>query len=352
MALLRMLPYTQEGFEHVIITLTKPGSLAPEFEKKEFPVIALHKGSLINPLLYFRLRKTVRQINPDLIVTHLLHADIVGRLFLQYFVKCRLISSLVTTYNSKRYWPASLFEKITGCLAQGYMANSQAVKNAYVKRFCVPEKKITVVPCGIDTDLYKNQPKNSNLRKTLGVAETDFLIICVANLLINKGHLFLLESFEKFFTKHPEARLLLVGQGPYEETIRHQLKNYSSKEAVFLLGKRNDVPELLATADTFILATFFEGMSNAIMEAMASRLPIITTNIEENQELITDHETGLLCPPGDSAALDTALEVLFKDSSLRTSLGQNAALLIEQNYALPQATSAWTSYYATMSQPL
>lgn len=346
-ALLRMLPHLQEDFTHTIITLQKPGVMAPLFEEKGIKVFCLEQKSLFDLSSYFRLVKLVRSQKPALILTYLFHADAVGRCFLQFFVSCKVISSLGTTYNFKRYWPARLFERLSKYLADGYIANAPRVREVYMQRFGVDPKKIWVMPCGLDIGPLEKTPASDSLRTEIGVRKEDFIIICVANLHINKGHRFLLEAFEQFSRQYPDSKLFIVGEGEERAALINQIQKYTSKDKVFFLGRRPDVPALLALSQVFVLPTFFEGLSNAIMEAMAARVLVITTDIPENRQLIIHQETGLLCPPQDVDCLHQALVKARENDYF--SLRENAYVKIKREYGMPEKIALWKNVFHQLS---
>ncbi|MEK7494627.1 MAG: glycosyltransferase [Patescibacteria group bacterium] len=349
MSLLRMLPLLNETFESIFVTLRGRGPLAENFERAGIKVIEVNQKHPWDIASYVRLRKILKTTHPDLIVTHLLLPDLIGRFFIQIFTPYKVISSLATTYNFPRYRIARFIEKSTRYFCRGYMANAESVKKTYVEKFGVPEKKVTVVPTGMDIESLQATVPNETLRHSLGIKATDTVIICVANLHINKGHRYLLEAFEQLYKKHPDTKLLLVGGGQEKDALRNQVELYASKEAILFLGQRSDVSELLALSHIFALPTFFEGMCNAIMEAMASKLPVVTTDIPENQELVTHEKTGLLCPVKDTQRLANALERLVSDKQLAKTLGQNGAESIERRYNLKDSVSRWREYFLTLS---
>lgn len=348
-ALLRMLPLLSEDFESIIVTLRNKGPLAPMFESKGIRVISIGQKNIFDIPSYFRIKNIFDKIVPDLVITNLLHADIVGRFFIQFLVPCKVISSLVTTYNFKRYWQARLFERLSRYLAKGYMANASSVKDIYVKKFHVPQEKISVVPAGMDIDLFSSAEKDENLKRELAIECSDRVMICVGYLHTNKGHKYLLEAFEKLYATQPNIKLLIVGVGEEKENLIKQIEHYLSKKSILFLGRRNDIPKLLRISDVFILPTFFEGMSNAIMEAMASGLPIITTDIPENRELVAHEKTALLCSPGDSDCIFHSLKRIFNDSELAKSLGQRAHSEIERKYNLEDTAKQWVTFFSLMA---
>lgn len=350
MSLLRMLPLLHDDFENVFITIKQKGSLAEKAENHEIQVISINQKNPSDISSLRKLKKTLQEISPDLVVTHLLYPDIIGRFFIQLFLPCKVISSIVTTYNSPHYWAARLFERLTHHRCVGYIANANTVKDTYVKKFHVPEEKITVLPTGMDTEAFAALRPNENLRHELGIQSTDTVIICVANLHPNKGHYYLLCAFEEAYKNNKNIKLLIVGDGIEKENLLKQVEGYQSKDAILFLGKRSDVPDLLALSDIFALATFFEGMSNAIMEAMAAGLPIITTDIPENQELVTHKKTGLLCPLKDSKCLTQALVELINNKESRLFLGKNAAQEMKKKYNLQITKGHWKRFFLLMSE--
>lgn len=329
--LLRMLPLLN-AFEHTIITLKEPGELAPKFATA---------GITVKTIPWIQLRKKVIKESPDIIITYLFHADMISRLLLR-FKNIPVSPFLRTTYNHPKYLIARILEWMTKSLVNQYLANSVAVKDFYIKHIGVHPEKITVIPNGIDIEYFDSITPNPDLRKSLGIAPSDFVIICVANLHINKGHHYLLEAFEVCNLKN--AKLLIVGDGDEKENLLHQIENYRSKENIIFLGRRTDVPQLLKTSDLFILPTLFEGMSNAIIEAMASGLPVITTDIPENRTLIENKNNGILIPPKNAQALTCAIEDLRNDKSKRGVLSKNTRHQINKRFDIKIIASQLTQF--------
>ena len=207
--LLRTLPHIN-SFEHIIITLKKRGELADQFEKKGISIISVNQKSLLDIVSYKRLLKTVKKIKPNLIITYLFHADMLGRLCLQFTGKFKVIPFLRTTYNHPRYWQVRLLEKLTKKLVPYYLANSEAVKKYYVRNIGVNPKRITIIPNGIDIDYYDNVPRDKKFRKNLGIEPKETVLICVANFHINKGHKYLLEAFEDVYRSNKNIKLMLL----------------------------------------------------------------------------------------------------------------------------------------------
>lgn len=346
--LLRTIPLLTDEFEHQIITLHRLGELAPRFAEKRIPVTTVHWRGFLDIAGYKRLLTAVHQFAPSVTITYLFHADMVGRLFLQRKMSAPVIPFLRTTYNHPKYLIARLMEKATKSLVPRYLANSEAVKDFYVSKIGVPKEKITVISNGIDTDYFDSIVPDPNLRQSLRILPDDFVIICVANFHPNKGHRYLLDAFEATYQKHTNVRLLLIGDGAERNNLERQIVNYQSKENILFLGRRTDVPQLLKISDCFVLPTLFEGMSNAIMEAMASGLPVITTDIPENRFLIKNNINGILVKANDAEELSRSISLLKNDTLRGKELGLNGQKSIRQSLSIKMITHDWKNFLATI----
>lgn len=350
--LLRTLPLLNE-FEHKIVTLKERGELAPQFVSAGILVETVQATSFFDIPGIFRLRKLMRKENPDILLTYLFHADMIGRLALSSVTTAPIIPFLRTTYNHPKYLIARILEWLTKPLVRRYLANSEAVKDFYVKHIGVQPKKITVIPNGIDIDYFDSIMPDPKLRESLGIKPDDLVIICVANLHINKGHRYLLEAFETLHSPNNETipaskplnlKLLIVGDGEEKENLLRQIENYHSKEHTLFLGRRTDVPQLLKISNLFVLPTLFEGQSNAIMEAMASGLPVITTDIPENKSLITNNVSGILVRTRDVEAIVQSINTIAIPGALSIKLGKNSKEFLEQNFSLKNSANSFHQF--------
>lgn len=347
--LLRTLPLLSDQYQSVIFTLKERGVLADKFEEQGIRVVPIGLKGFFDRDGIKKLITAVRREKPSLVITYLFHADLIGRLFVQRAITAPLIPSLVTTYNFIRYLPARLFEYFSKGMVRHYLANSPAVKSYYVQKLGVPEEKITVLPNGMDLAIF-DQLNPGAFRRELKLNSKTFVITCVANLAANKGHRFLLSAFEDFFASYPNSALVLAGTGVERENLQAQVKDYRSQQRIFFLGSRSDVPQILVDTNAFVLPTLFEGMSIAIMEAMAARVPVITTDIPENRALITGEKTGLLVPVKTVEPITAALKRLASEPQLSRQLASAARQSIERHYEIGAVARQWKSVIRRLGQ--
>jgi len=341
--LLRTLPLVSD-FEHLVLTLKEPGELAPKFMSVGIPVESINTHHLLSPAGIRRLRARVQEKNPDIIITYLFHADFLGRLALIGATHAPIVPFLRTTFNHPRYAIARIFERLSKPLVRHYLANSVAVKDFYVRHIGVTPERITVIPNGIDTELFNSLAPDPELRKSLNVAPDDFVIICVANLHPNKGHRYLLDAFESLWLKFPHLRLLLVGDGTERRNIETIIASFRSKDAIRLLGRRSDVPAILKLSHLFVLPTLFEGQSNAILEAMAAGVPVITTDIPENRACIEHETTGFLVPAENVSRLSEAIKQLITDPAAAQTIMVQAKTTIKVRHGLVSIAQDWNDF--------
>lgn len=199
------------------------------------------------------------------------------------------------------------------------------------------EERIAEIPNGVDLDRFVQRPPRQGLKGPI--------ITFVGRLDRYKGVDFLLEAFKRVITQNSNSRLLIVGTGPDETLLKDKTVRLHLEENIQFLGKREDVFSLLLDSDIFVLPTLSEGMSNVLLEAMACGLPVVTTSVGGNCDLISNGHNGLLVPPGDSDALGEALIEILHDAALAGRLGDEARKTVQENYSLEFITDRYLALY-------
>ena len=182
---------------------------------------------------------------------------------------------------------------------------------------------------GVDqVSFHPRGPVRPDLAPTGFMPAEGFVLGTVGRLAEVKDQSTLVEAFGHLVAERPElrasVRLILIGDGPLFATLKNKIETHGVTELVWMTGDRKDVPELLRLLDIFVLPSLAEGISNTILEAMATCLPVIATRTGGNPELVEDGENGLLVPVGDVHALSKALEKLVCDRSLAALMGTKA----------------------------
>lgn len=347
MMLLKTLPLLQSEFDNHVCCIRGHGPIGAKLEAAGVPVSYLELRSPFDFGVILRFRKIVREFQPEILVTYLIHADLFGRIFGRLFGIRKIICS---QRGKLLQWEfLRVIDRATKFLVTRYIVQTETAKQELMKKLQLPKERFDVIHNAIDLKEFDFEIDTDKKRKDLGLKPADIVITCVSKLRRGKGHEYLLEALETLLCHSREGensvKLLIVGDGEQKNKLLKQIEDYRSKPAINFLGNRNDVKEILRISDIFILPTLGEGMSNAIMEAMASGLPVITTDIPENRELIVHEKTGVLVPKKDSALLAEELDALLRDTQKRKNLSRNAKRAISESFNTSVMISMLTRFF-------
>jgi glycosyltransferase involved in cell wall biosynthesis len=204
------------------------------------------------------------------------------------------------------------------------------------------------LPNGVDTTRYAPLRVADRMLHRLhaGLPHEGFLIGCAARLVPVKRHADLIEAFALIAQSAPHAHLVLVGSGPLEAALRAEAAQAGVGERVHFLGERHDMQALLPLFDAFALASSTEGMSNAVLEAMACGLPVVATAVGGNPEVVEDGVTGHLVPACQPHALAFALLSLICEPERARAFGLAGRLRVERRFSLRALLEGFDALYA------
>lgn len=201
----------------------------------------------------------------------------------------------------------------------------------------VPPARARCLGNGIDLNAFDitrwDRPWERQFLRQTFFGDGDYIVaLMVAFMIERKGHIYLLRALERMGAEREQLRVLLVGDGPLEESLRQFVRDAGLERWVAFAGYREDIPRLLAGADIYVLPSLSEGMPRSILEAMAMELPVIASDIRGCRELVQHGKTGLLVPPADTDALAEALRRLAGDADLRHRMGEAGRLRVQQEF--------------------
>ena len=216
-------------------------------------------------------------------------------------------------------------------------------------RMGVEPGRIASVPNGVDPRVHHplDEAARERLREELGLAPRDLLLLCVARLTPHKRVDLLLGAYFALAREFPLARLWIVGHGEQEPALRRQVESSPFGEQVRFWGRtRSDqVARMMQAADLFVLLSLWEGLSNALLEAMACGVPPVVTRVSGMADVVRHDTTGLLVPPDDEKAAREALHMLLEDQDRRLRLGAAAAASIHESYTLDRTAARLEDLY-------
>ena len=216
--------------------------------------------------------------------------------------------------------------------AAAIVTTGQSLRGHLLERLALAPADVHSIPTGIDTGRFA-PVERGRAKAELGLDPAHRHIGIVATLRSWKGHLFLLDAFVRI--ERADLRLLLIGEGPMREPIQERIAALGIGERVSLVGQRSDPERWLPALDVFCLPSYAnEGVPQAILQAMACALPIVTTPVGAILEAVADGETALIVPPKDADSLADAMARLLEDGELARRLGAAARERVGQAYSL------------------
>ncbi len=218
-------------------------------------------------------------------------------------------------------------QKLHSLLINIGIANTLIVVSEQTRQTAIDEgvysKKIMVIPNGA-TPLNTLSVDRTKARRDLGLADNDLFLLSVGRLTYQKGHEFFVQAMPKILSHFPNIQAGICGEGPLRSQLEKQILELGLSNYVHLLGMWSDIAPALVAADIFVLPSRWEGLSRALMEAMAEGLPVVATHIDGIKDLVIDGVQGLLVPPEDSDRLGDSILQLLDHPEMMIRLGTAA----------------------------
>jgi sugar transferase (PEP-CTERM/EpsH1 system associated) len=245
--------------------------------------------------------------------------------------------------EGRNVWGNRLRRLLHPCVDR-FVAVSEDLGRWVVGTVGVPPRKVQVIANGVDTERFRDD-RRIDARRALGLDDREFVVGSVGRLDPVKDYPTLLEAFAALGGRDPSPLLFLVGDGPQRSALEAQVVNSGLTGRVQLLGERDDVSTVLAALDVFVLPSIAEGMSNVILEAMSSGLPVVATAVGGNPELVLDGSTGRLVPPRSPGLLAAALGSYLAEPSLLRLHGKAGRERVLAHFSLDRMVSAYRDLY-------
>lgn len=337
---------TGDELEHRICCIRRAGVLAAPLEALGARVDVVGAASGRTLALIAPLVRLCRRLSPDVV-----HARNWGTIEAVLAARIARVPAVLYGEHGPGSWSGRRRHRgrrAVAAVAHAVVAVSNAVRD-YLLEVGVRADKITVIRNGVDTQRFRPRPDRERLRRERGLPPEALLIGAVNRLDPIKNCDALIAAFQDVAARHPDSRLVLLGDGPLRERLCGEIRSRSLDGRAAILGSCDDVADWLATMDVFAHASFAEGLSNAVLQAMAVGLPVVATDLAANRELVVDGVSGRLVDSGTPIELADALSFYCGDAAARRAHGAAGRQRAEVEFPLPRMIDGYRSLYRRVS---
>ena len=328
------------------ICSTTPAGALRHLVSPRVPVFELNRREGNDPALVWSMYRLFRRERPHIVHTHawgtLLEGLIAAKL-------ARIPAVVHGEHGTLQLKPHQRWlQRRAWLAADRVLSVSSRLAERMALETTVDPGRITTIRNGVDLSRF-NPIHRAAARAAFGLDDDTLVVGTVGRLVPVKDHVTLLEAFASLRVKRGSAMLLLAGDGPLGPSLRARAKALGVEESVRLLGHRRDVDAVLASLDVFVLSSVSEGLSNTILEAMATGLPIVATRVGGADELVKDGETGMLVESGSPRQIAEAIEWLVANPSGRRAMGLAGRGRVETEFGLDAMVKRYEALYVDIA---
>jgi len=335
------------GHEIRIVSLTSLGPMGLQARSLGLATDSLEmRRGVPDPRGLARLVRIVRPWKPDVVHSHMVHANLMARALRLLVPVPVLVSTIHNVYEGGPLLMAGY--RLTNGLVDHMTIISQAAADRFVGERIVPGRLLTVIANGVDTDRMRDLPPEGRvaLRGEMSAGDQEFVWLAVGRFEVAKDYPNMLRAFADVRAREPRAVLVIVGQGSLQAEAEALTAELGLREAVRFLGARDDVPAVMSAADGYVMSSAWEGMPMVLLEAAAAGLPIVATAVGGNGEVVRDGESGFLVPARDFGMLRTGmLRLMALPEEQRRAMGERGREHVRANYGLQRVAERWERVY-------
>ncbi|MDD4939899.1 MAG: glycosyltransferase [Candidatus Omnitrophica bacterium] len=326
------------GYSTAICCLYRPGEMFDRVRGDRIDFFCLNANGPFDLSIPFRLRGLLVSERFDIVHTFLFDANTWGPLIAK-LCKVKFVISGRRNYDDWMRWPHFALQRFCNHFTDAITVNSLKVMQFVVEREKASPLKVKLIHNGIDIERFDKRFSLAGtllIRKEFGITENTKVLTAVANLKPAKGLDYLLEAMALILKNHKneDIKLLIVGEGPLKPHLAEYARGLGVSRNVIFTGLRKDAIEILSCAHVFVNSSIREGMSCAILEAMAAGLPVVATDVGGNAEAVMDGVSGFIVEARNKTALAGAVEKLLRDPELAKTMGRQARSRLKEEFSL------------------
>lgn len=341
---------------HMVVCIEDHSDFGQRIQRPDVEVLAMHRSRIGIWSVRRRLFELCRRVGPTIVHTR-------GPSGLDALLPARLAGVRHTVHGEHGWdvtdlhgksWKPMLLRRLHSPLVSRYVTVSKDLQRYLVDRVGIAERRITQIYNGVDTDRFHPGADGRETVFPPGFAEPEAIVIgTVGRIQPVKDQATLLRAFAELLRRWPDLeprlRLVIVGDGPLMKDLRSLAGTLRIADRTWMAGAASNVADLMRRLDLFVLPSLNEGISNTILEAMASGLPVIATAVGGNMELVDEGRTGRLFAPQDVSALTGLLADYVIDEQLRRSHAQAARETAMQKFGLGAMVSDYLTLYERLA---
>ncbi|MCA9500498.1 MAG: TIGR03088 family PEP-CTERM/XrtA system glycosyltransferase [Nitrospira sp.] len=339
-------------YRHVVVCLTDFTDFRERICSSGGAVLALHKQPGMDWSVYGKLWAIIRDMKPTIMHTRNLPtlemAAVAALARVPYRIHGEHGRDLHDAYGASKKF--LIFRKILDIAVHHYVAVSRDLEQWLQNMVTIAPRKVSQIYNGVDTEIFYSNTQKGREVLPDGFASGDQVVIgTVGRLEHVKDQATLIRGLASLVKMDPaivdKVRVVIVGDGSLKTELELLVRDSHLTDMVWMAGARTDIPRLLQSMDIFMLPSEAEGISNTILEAMATGLPVIATRVGGNAELVLEGETGLLVPPKDPQALGLALSAYLQDRGLMRSHGVAGRKRVEKEFSMRAMVERYLQVY-------
>ncbi len=309
-------------FSPRVLCIRERGALADDLEKQGIPVDCIPLKSRLDPLGIWRMRQYLRRHRIDLVHAHM-YRSAVPSTIAAHWAGVPIITQVhnVGTWETPRQ---VRMDRFLSRWREAMIAVSETVRQDMISTLQLPAEKARLIYNGVDLAQFAPASARQAAKRAAGFDEDSVVVLMAARLVEQKNPQAFIEIARRLAPRFPQAVFALAGGGKLADVLHQQIVELGLQERVKMLGLCQNMEPVYQAADVFVLPSFKEGFSNALIEAMACGLPIVATAVGGAPEALEGQEAGYLVPPGNVDALENAVARLLEDAELRLAMSKGA----------------------------
>lgn len=335
--------FVSYGHDVILVALTGEAIVQPVSKKVRVELLGMRKTPAGLISAYMQTRKLIRNFSPDVVHSHMVHANLLARLLRLTVPIPRLICTAHNTNEGGKL--RMLAYRLTDRLADMSTNVSQEAVDAFVKQHAVSAEKMIAIYNGIDTFKFRfNAEDRQKIRSEFGIDTDVQVLLAVGRMDLEKDYPNLLRAFVLLHSQSVNCVLWIVGAGPLEIELRTLAESLGVIDKIHFWGLSRDIPRIMSAADILVLSSAWEGFGLVVAEAMACERLVVATDAGGVSEVIGD--VGWLVPTRNSEKLANAIKAAMTvDTSEQIARGRAGRARIEEHYSLTAIAARWLKIY-------